>query len=255
MKSYIVHGDLCPSDAKIYAYDGNIEWSKLLHIIERLNLTTSYIRINFDDGIDIDPAWRCSSNTTTKTTTTTRSWHYYYSYSKTYYLLSNGCLSTELHPSWSYRLFESLCATYRIKDYSSTENTASFSIYMPSTKTVFENCPANWLDVNKFCYRISNVQKTMQEAKASCITLSAIESSQKYQGNLIYMIDSENDTLNNYDGDDDDSYNGKGLMEKSKEYIKEYLFNMYFGEVVQYTSPFQARLGFFLLDISKVSDE
>lgn len=248
MTSY--HGDkrnLCSSGTEIYKYDRKVAWQELLNIVERLKLTKSAIRMDFDDGIDIDPSWKCPSSTTTSTTYSSYFDDEDYSSDYiTYYVLSNGCLHAESHKSWPYRSMNRLCIIYRTEMISLTDGTDSLWRYHSSISRLFDGCPENWFDLNLHCYRVSNTPKTIQEASNSCVTLSEYESIQKYQEVLEFVNNTQ------HSNDDGSLYQNKAeIMEK----IKEYLYKMHFGEIAQYTSSFQDRLGFFLLDKCKVSDE
>jgi hypothetical protein len=99
----------------------------------------------------------------------------------------------------------------------------------------------NWLDLNRYCYRISDTSKTIQEGRNSCIDVSQSGLSEKHED----IIETVSDHDYDYETDDDLP---KGINDKIKDYISE----LHQSEVVQYSLPWQGRLGFFLLDTSKV---
>ncbi|CAF1051081.1 unnamed protein product [Rotaria sp. Silwood1] len=237
MSTYRGLWDSCPSSSIKYVYNQNITWNNFLKIIEKLNLTKSIVSIDFDNDVTIDPSWKCST-TTNSTHSSTR---YFTSSFDTQYLLDNGCLRVDSY-SWSVRrLSYRLCITYSISSDSLFDAFESYLTYTSPVTQMMYDCPTNWLDLNKHCYRISDERKTIQEARNSCIAVSKAEQNKKHEEIIAYISDS-------YDDDDD-----KKTERDNK--IKDYISDLLKGEIVQYTSQWQGRLGFFLLDTNISSNE
>ncbi|CAF3918278.1 unnamed protein product [Rotaria sp. Silwood1] len=232
--------DSCPSSSIKYVYDGNITWNNFLQIIEKLNLTKSIVSIDFDDDVTIDPSWKCPTTTTTNSNPSdTR--YFTSSFFNTKYLLDNGCLRVGSY-LWSlYTISYRLCITYSIRRDSLFDDLESYSTYTSRVNQMMYDCPMNWLDLNEHCYRISDERKTIQEARNSCIAVSETERSKKHEEIIAHISDS----------DDDDDDKKKERDNKFKDYISDLLK----GEIVQYTSQWQGRLGFFLLDTNVSSNE
>jgi hypothetical protein len=215
----------CPIPSKFYIYDGNVTWKIFLKIIEKLKLNNSTVTIYIDENIVVNASLKCASTTTTTPSTIYYSYGSYgsRSYSNSYrwnsntrYILENGCLRESSYSNqYSYRL----CITDPINKYSSLDNDGDDSAYGTNTDLQIKFCPTGWFDVNGRCYRMSYAPKTIQDARNSCINASKTESNKNDESQI---------SLN----DDDD----------------EQLNNSPNGDIVQYTSPWQARLGFFLLD-------
>ena len=229
MSTYRGPPSSCPSPLVKYVYDGNIKWKVFLKIIEKLNLTTSVVAIDFHDDIIIDSSWKCSSEVTGNTRNSYPTDKSYPSENFTmYYLLDGGCLRAQSYSFYKYRSLNRLCIT-------SYENERS-SLYNRILFQSFPNriCPPHWLDLNNKCYRMSNENKTIQEARNSCSSLSVTD--QKKLKSVLPIFP---------DVDDD------GMNDTSNEFYDPMIHHMQ-GEVVQYLSSWQARLGFFLLDTSNV---
>ncbi|CAF4943073.1 unnamed protein product, partial [Rotaria sp. Silwood1] len=113
---------------------------------------------------------------------------------------------------------------------SSLYDTIIYPTYTPNFNIMAVICTRHWFDINNHCYRISNDRKTVQEARNSCINLSEAEKKEF-----------EIDIISNDDDDDD-------MQEEAKNEFKNSMTNSLNGEIAQYTSQWQARLGFFLLD-------
>ncbi|CAF3311986.1 unnamed protein product [Rotaria sp. Silwood2] len=229
--------DPCPSSSIEFVYDGNITWHNFLKIIEKLNLTKSTVSIDFDDDVTIDPSWKCP---TTNSNPSDR--RYSTSGFNTQYLLDNGCLRVDSYLGPLYRLSYRLCITYSTSKNSLLDDLGIYSTYTSPINQMLYDCPANWLDINKHCYRISDERKTIQEARNSCITVSKAEQSKKHEEIIAYISDSD-------DQNDDDK------KKERDDKIKDYIGGLLKGDIVQFTSQWQGRLGFFLLDTNISSDE
>ena len=187
----------------------------------------------------IESAWKCST-TDSNDDSERYSWRRYLRR----YLLDDGCL----HKSTRYSSLNSkafrLCIAYPINGVPLYEksNVIRYTYRSRINQKLYE-CPMNWIDLNKHCYRISGTSKTIQEARNSCIAVSQSELNEEDE-DVIIPID---------DYDDDYLYSSSTSMSKDRaDYIKDYTSELHKGEVVQYSSQWQSRFGFFLLDTSKV---
>jgi hypothetical protein len=242
--------DSCPSSSVNYVYDGNINWNIFLKAIEKLKLTDSNVDIDFDVDVTIEPAWKCS---TTETAYKKDSNEYdSTSYTRTirsYYVLNNGCLrlrprSYSYSYSYSYSFYQHgirnrLCIPNRVNERSSSDYTEYYRSYGDTFDSTWDKCPPRWLDINKNCYQISKDRKTIQEAKNRCINFSEPDITYT-RGSFILPYRSNDD--DDIDDDKDE------MVDTSKRIMNDFLK----GEIVQYTSQWEVRLGFFLLDKSKV---
>ncbi|CAF1003222.1 unnamed protein product [Rotaria sordida] len=243
MSTYKGFWESCPSSSIKYVYDGNITWNNFLKVIEQLNLTKSIVTIDFDDDVTIDPSWKCPITTTTKNSNSSETSYFISSFFNTKYLLDNGCLRVGSYSWSSYSLSYHLCITYSISKDPLFDHLESYSIYTSGMNQILYDCPMNWLDLNGYCYQISDERKTIQEARNSCITVSEAEKSKRHEELIARIVFS--------DDDDDDDNDKKERHNKLKDYISDLLE----GEIVQYTSHWQGRLGFFLLDTNISSNE
>jgi hypothetical protein len=209
----------CTLPSKSYVYDDSITWNNFLKIIQILNLNESVVTVDFAENVVINSSWKCSTTSTSRDLSFSYNSHSYsslYSWnSNTRYLLENGCLRDSSYSSYSQRYSYRLCITNPINKYSlddddDDEINSTFSINLQ-----INYCPTSWFDLNGRCYRMSDERKTIQDAKTSCITISKSETT-------------------NTDSDEDDD--NDQLNDSPK------------GNIVQYTSEWQTRLGFFLLD-------
>ncbi|CAF4389375.1 unnamed protein product [Rotaria sp. Silwood2] len=220
----------CASPSISYVYDRNITWNIFLKIIEKLNLKQSIVSIDFDSDITIDSSWKCSLTINDKSYSNSSQISYSSWSSTTRYVLDNGCLRTRSYILYSHRFLYRLCITNPINKYSISYDDGNEMPYMSSLFPEIRFCPMNWFDLNGRCYRISDERKTIQDARNNCITTSTSESSKNDKSHFWFIHDDDDDD----DNDKDDSFK---------------------SEIVQYTSQWQARLGFFLLDKLPDSDE
>jgi hypothetical protein len=211
MYTYKYSWDACSSPAISYVYDGSVTWDIFLKMIERLNLKQSYVSIDFATNVVVNSSWKCSLLRTSTVglylpyvRPSYTSW-----YSKTRYMLSDGCL-TERTGSGGY--LTNLCITNPINKYSLASADNNNSSYIIAIDSQIKFCPANWFDLNGRCYSMSDERKTIEDARNSCITIS------------------KNDQSHFWSYDDDQ--------------VSDFAA----GDIVQYIAPWQARLGFFLLD-------
>ncbi|CAF2666053.1 unnamed protein product [Rotaria sp. Silwood2] len=224
----------CPSPSMKYVFDRKVTWNVFLKIIEKLNLTKSIVSIDFDNDVTIDPSWKCP---TTITTTNIRNsnlsnTNYFNRNFSTSYVLDNGCLRVHSNSLYLHILSNHLCIINPMNENSLLYGSGIHSIYVSNSNSMETICPPHWFDINTHCYRISDDRKTIQEARNTCISLS--EAQEK---------NNKEEIIANDDDDDDD--------DMKKETINKYnnLKNdILKGEIAQYTSQWQVRLGFFLLD-------
>ncbi|CAF1552018.1 unnamed protein product, partial [Adineta steineri] len=161
----------CPSSSKQYFYNGKITWNAFLKIIDKLNLTKSTVRISFYNDDIVDPKWKCPTEYSDNNNTGLSSYSF-----RSIYTLSNSCLSSHGYSSYEILLSSAhLCITSLKSDDSLSIYTSRSSSYETSINPWLPDCPVNWLDLNKYCYRISDTSKTIQEAKYSCITAAQSE--------------------------------------------------------------------------------
>ncbi|CAF4285928.1 unnamed protein product, partial [Rotaria sordida] len=155
----------------------------------------------------------------------------------TYYVLDNGCLRIRSYSLSSHILSNRLCITNSINENSST-GTRIYSYYTLDFNTITTVCPPQWFDINRHCYRISDDRKTIQEARNSCITLPKADKNSPHL-DIISTVD--------------DYPDAKDDMKETLSKYKNHLMDIFKGEIAQYTLPWQARLGFFLLDTIRFS--
>ncbi|CAM4914645.1 unnamed protein product [Rotaria socialis] len=214
----------CSSPSITYVYDGNITWNAFLRVIEKINLTKSMISINFNNNVTIDPSWKCL-NTTNAYGPTQSS--IFPDNTKTSYILNNGCLTVRVYSFYSYRLFDTLCIEDPLNKDSSLYKPTSDRSILSWNNFMKTYCPDNWFDLNGNCYRMSAEPKPIQEARASCIDKPKADLSES---------------------DEDIVLNDDNTQNKTKDEYKDYMENIEKGDIVQYTSEWQARLGYYLLD-------
>ncbi|CAM4762601.1 unnamed protein product [Rotaria magnacalcarata] len=216
----------CSSPSIKYMYDGNITWNAFLKVIEKLNLTKSMVSINFDNNATIDSSWKCSNTTHFDGSTRSSS---FYDNPKTIYILSSGCLIVTPYFYSSYRPFDTLCVEDPLNKDSLPYNSMLYESVLSDMDFMKFYCPTDWFDLNRNCYRMSTESKSIQKARTSCIN--------KRKADL-----SENDediVLNDDDG---------AIRNETNDEHKKSMENIENGEIVQYTSGWQARLGYYLLD-------
>ncbi|CAF4155070.1 unnamed protein product, partial [Adineta steineri] len=227
----------CPSSTIKYAYDGKIKWNDFLKIIDKLNLTKSTVKIDFDDDDIIDSKWKCSTEYSNSYYSGFSSYSSYSGHQA--YTLSDGCLRSQRYTTYQYLSLNQLCVTSSKSDDSLSIYGSRLSIYRTSINQMSSGCPINWLDLNKYCYRISDTSKTIQEAKYSCIAVAQSELNEEYDDITVSTDDDE--YSDGYHDADDMAIEEN---DKTNNFTKE----LHRGEVVQYSSQWQGRLGFFLLD-------
>jgi hypothetical protein len=225
----------CTPPSTSYIYDGTLNWKDFLKVIAKLQLNGSSVTIDFDEDVIFDSSWKCL------TTPSSTVWNTYYSpqrptlygwSSNTRYILENGCLRDASHTSyssWTHRYSHRLCITDAINKFASPNDEGINGTYISTIVPQTKFCPTNWFDLNGRCYRISDERKTIEEAKASCINASATveknRESSGYDKPRIWLIDSNGHVIG-----------GEELNDSPA------------GEIVEYISQWQGRLGFFLLD-------
>ena len=205
--------NLCTPPSVSYVYNESVTWNTFLKIIEQLHLNESTVTIDFDDDVTIDPSWKCLSETADKLTSYNRHSNLsYFSWSfHARYVLDGGCLRKTSQSSYFHRFSNRLCITDPINKYAlSDKDEGGAAATVPKLKV----CPTKWFDLNGRCYRMSEERKTIEDARNSCITVS----------------------INKLNKDSNWSVNTDQLNDSPK------------GDIVQYASQWQARLGFFLLD-------
>ncbi|CAF0983844.1 unnamed protein product [Adineta steineri] len=220
----------CPPPSKSYVYDGSIKWNIFLKVIEKLKLKNLSVVIEFHEDFVINPSLKCQN--TSSSSSSISSAYSRHSYLNSYrwnvnnrYILENGCLREYIYSSFANRL----CISESINKYSSSYDDGNSSIYISDMEPQTKYCPSSWFDLNGRCYRISEERKTIQDARISCINISE---------NIVNTNDQSH--LASYDENDFD---------------EDQLNNFPKGDIVQYTSQWQTRLGFFLLDTLSESEK
>ncbi|CAF0886021.1 unnamed protein product [Adineta ricciae] len=237
MNTFEFSWNSCSPPSISYIYNGNITWDVFLQIVERLGLKNSKVAVHFTQDIVIDSSLLCAKSSIVDTSSLWSSQSFTYSTSSGLtkrYILEKGCLVNEnTQQTFSYRYANYLCVAEPLNQYTTSYDIRD-SLYSFINEEPEENfCPPQWLDLNGRCYRMSSERKSIQDAKSSCIALSKTTTTQ----NSALIVQPENN-----DTDDDD-----GLDDQLNFTPK--------GDIVQYTSPWQARLGFFLLDKIPDADE
>ncbi|CAF4543378.1 unnamed protein product [Rotaria sp. Silwood2] len=231
----------CSPPSVGFTFDDSITWQTLLKIIDKLQLNDSAVVINFDASVVISSSWKCPSLLSTSTASS-YVWTSYLSRSRsgsglydqnsnTRYILEKGCLLETSYISYLYRYSHNLCVTDPVNKYSITNNEGDNGTYIAAINPVVKYCPTNWFDLNGRCYRVSDERKTIEQARNSCISVSTTGSTTVGQPS-IWLIDST------------DSVNGGSELNDSPK-----------GDIVEYVSEWQARLGFFLLDTDPDHDD
>ncbi|CAF1131269.1 unnamed protein product [Rotaria sordida] len=223
----------CTPPSTSFTFDDSITWNNLLKIIDKLQLKDLTVTIDFDDSVVIDSSWKCLNSLSTSTVSSSM-WSSYISRSRstlynfnsnTRYILEKGCLIESSYSSYSHRYSYRLCITDSINRYALTnDDDNNNETYIFSLNPQIKYCPTNWFDLNGRCYRISDERKTIEQARNSCISISTNESTTSSQSR-IWLFDSNGNIIG-----------GNELNDSPK------------GEIVEYISQWQARIGFFLLD-------
>lgn len=226
----------CSPPSIAYVYDGTVNWTDFLPIIARLQLNGSAVTLDFDEDVYIDRSWKCGSTSTAllassywgssygQSRSTLYGWN-----SNTRYILENGCLregSYASYASYSHRYSHRLCVADPINRYALSNNEDNSS-YIFAINPQVKYCPSNWFDLNGRCYRISDERKSLEQAKSSCINVTTATTNQARTSDKpqIWLFDVSGHVVG---GDE--------------------LNDAPTGEIVEYVSSWQARLGFFLLD-------
>lgn len=225
----------CSFPSGDYVYDGNITWSSLMKVIEQLNLTNTTVLIKIRNYVTIDPSWVCPTNTTNNTINSYLTEENMSREKLTsIYVLEKGCLREYPDLYSSFALSNLLCTTF-LNNENSLSHYSSLSTITPSVYyPMIAGCLPPWFDINNHCYRISAENKSIQEARQNCISLK--ENGRKELAKQFEEIKHDADDMSG---------------ELQKKYNK-YMTDVFHGEIARYTSQWQARLGFYLLDISKV---
>ncbi|CAF0884788.1 unnamed protein product [Adineta ricciae] len=237
MNTFEFSWNSCSPPSISYTYNGNITWNVFLQIVERLGLKNSQVAVYFTQDIVIDSSLLCAKKSIAHTALLRQSQLLTYSASPGLtkrYILENGCLVNEnTQQTSSYLYANYLCVAEPLNKYTTSYDIRD-SLYSFINEEPEENfCPPQWIDLNGRCYRMSSERKSIQDAKSSCIAISKTTTTR----NSASIVQPENE-----DDDDDD-----GLDDQLNFTPK--------GDIVQYTSPWQARLGFFLLDKIPDADE
>jgi hypothetical protein len=221
----------CTPPAKSYVYDGSNTWNDFLTMIKTLKLNQTLVTIDFDEDIVVNSSWKCP-RTVTDASSSYYSYSSYYSWnSNTRYILDNGCLRESSYTSYTHRYSNRLCITNPLNKYSLSSDDETNTTYIPPASPQLKYCPTHWFDLNGRCYRMSDEPKTIRDARNSCITISETQLNNTAKSQL-WSADDDYSEISIYDDEDDDDQ----LNDSPK------------GEIVQYTSEWQTRLGFFLLD-------
>jgi hypothetical protein len=117
-----------------------------------------------------------------------------------------------------------------LNKYSLSSDDETNTTYIPPASPQLKYCPTHWFDLNGRCYRMSDEPKTIRDARNSCITISETQLNKTAKSQLWT--------------DDDDDYGGISSYYDDDDQLNDFPE----GEIVQYTSEWQTRLGFFLLD-------
>lgn len=236
VSSYKNFWNSCTPPSTSYMFDGTLAWKDFLKVIAQLQLNGSSVTVDFDEDVYVDRSWKCSSNSSTLLASSYWSSSYSQSRSTLYgwnsntrYILENGCLregSYASYSSYSHRYSHRLCIADAINKYGLSNNEDN-STYIFAINPQIKYCPTNWFDLNGRCYRISDERKSLEQAKANCINVSSSTSTQPSISNKpqIWLFDVSGHVIG---GDE--------------------LNDAPAGEIVEYVSTWQARLGFFLLD-------
>ncbi|CAF3363218.1 unnamed protein product [Rotaria sp. Silwood2] len=221
----------CPLPSMNYIYNGNPTWNIFLKAIRKLNLTKTILSIDFNDNFTIDSSWLCSTN---NNTINSNDFNKNYS---TSYILDSGCLRIR---SSSHLLSTHLCMTNSLTKESLSDNIRGCSSYPLYTQENIDICPDSWFDINTDCYQISDRRKTIQETRNNCGGFLEIPNGypEILKKVINFFIHEDNDSLM------------KGMFQKINAVI-----DIFHDEVVQYTSKWQVRLGFFILDTNASNAE
>jgi hypothetical protein len=230
--SYKNFWNSCTPPSVSFVYDGSVTWGNFSKVINRLQLNDSVVTVDFDESVVIDRSWKCASTTLTSTSDSWRSYFsqsrstlYGWSSTNTRYILENGCLRESSYSSYSHRYSYRLCATDPLNKYASTDNENNSSTYIAAINPQTKFCPTNWFDLNGRCYRMSDERKTIEQARNNCISVSSSIQSNTVDKPRIWLIDSSGHVIGGDELNDSPT-----------------------GEIVEYISQWQSRIGFFLLD-------
>lgn len=229
VSTYRYFWNSCTPPSVSFVFNENVTWPILLKAIDQLQLKNTTVSIDIDESVVIDTAWKCASaqsGTTTPSysfrTPYSRPYSFYGLSSTTRYILENNCLVESSYTHYNHRYANRLCVVNPIDIFSSDDDTDEISIAAVNPQMKF--CPTDWFDLNGRCYRVSEARKTIEQAHASCIDVSA-NSLNKFNQTSIWLLDSNGNIIGGSELNDSPS-----------------------GEISTYVSEWQARIGFFLLD-------
>lgn len=222
----------CPSSSYSYVYGGEVTWNVFLEIISKLGLNDTTVNIDFRNDITVQRSWKCDTSNTYPWRTTTDRWgsyfsstraSYYRSRSNISYVLNNGCIRETLS-TYSLMYFYRLCAVNPFNRDLPDDGDDDDSTYVASVNPNIDYCPPYWFDLNGRCYRMSDKKKSIKSAQHACIDDNDKNPFKDSQRGITWMTESKD----------------SALKENSVNTVTQ-------GKLVQYTSEWQARLGFFLL--------
>ncbi|CAF3940814.1 unnamed protein product, partial [Rotaria sp. Silwood1] len=186
------------------------------------------------DDITIDSSWMCSTTSTThKINANLSNTSPSNSNFSTNYVLHSGCLRISSHSLHSHIIANRLCIANPLNDDLSSNYSVSDQYYEFDFAQNFPKCLPQWLDINTNCYRMLNNRKTIQEARNICVDLSEAEKNRIQQTELRLNVAEDN---------------GNYINKESIPKIMNFTMDFFQGEIAHYTSQWQTRLGFFLLD-------
>jgi hypothetical protein len=231
--TYKNYWNSCTLPAKSYIFDGTNTWNDFLKMINTLKLNQTLVTVDFDEDVVVNSSWKCPKTYLDSTSSYSYSYSSYSSWnSNTRFILDHGCLRESSYSSYTHRYSNRLCITNPLNKYSLSLEDETNLTYIGLATYQLKYCPTNWFDLNGRCYRITDEKKTIQNARNSCMTISETKLNKTSKSSL-WIND-----------DDDDDYSDNSI----DDYFDDQLDDSPKGEIVQYTSEWQARLGFFLLD-------
>lgn len=226
MHTYRSFWNSCTPPARSFVFDESMTWTNLLKSIKRLKLNETLVTIDFDEDVVVNSSWKCSSAYSDASRSSyIRSYSNYHSWnSNTRYILDDGCLKESSYTSYTHRYSNRLCVANPLNKYSLSSEDLMNTSYINYPEIRLKYCPTDWFDLNGRCYRMSDERKSIDQARNSCITVQDTQT---------------NKTSKSHSWSNDEEYD---------DYDEDQLNDSPRGEIVQYVSEWQARLGFFLLD-------
>ncbi|CAF1153247.1 unnamed protein product [Didymodactylos carnosus] len=224
----------CPLSMKEYVYDGSIEWSKYLKILDKLQLYNDRVIINFDNSITPNITWKCGQISSSTTSSVGASsyfmfpggsmWNRIKTAEKKSYFVLNGCLKeTEI---LSYRSDYRLCLANPLERFTAADN----SSYILVINQLQKFCAQGWIDINNRCFKMTKEEKSISTAKNICIS-----NNDRDRNEIDLMSTRSPITVDDI---------------KSPE-----MNSMPSGRPLEYESEWEARLGFYLLDEEIMQDK